>query len=211
VRVQLWFDPACPFCWVTSRWLVHVARLRELTIDWQPISLLLKNAPGPDSPFFAASTASHGLLRLVQSVRSAGHEGRIGELYRAFGLALHVRGERTVDVPAVLEQLGIDAAHAEAVDDPTFDAAIRAAMDDGLALVGDDVGTPIIAVDRGDLGGPAGERIGLFGPVITRLPEDDAAALRLWDGFLAMAATDGFFELKRTRSERPQRVPEDRA
>ena len=106
------------------------------------------------------------------------------------------------DLVAILAGLGLDVAHAAAADDERFDAAIRTAMDDGLALVGDDVGTPIIAVGR-----PDGSRMGLFGPVITELP-DLEASLRLWDGFVAMAATDGFFELKRTRSASPDRLAE---
>jgi len=209
VHVQFWFDPVCPFCWITSRWLVRVATLRGLRIEWLPISLMLKNASTPGDRFHDALVASHGLLRVVESVRAAGHAGRIGELYTEFGRVLHVRGESRVDVPEVLARLGLDASHAEAARDERFDAAIRAAMDDGLALVGTDVGTPIVAVDRADAGGRPGERVGLFGPVITVLPDDDAA-LRLWDGFLAMAATNGFFELKRTRTGGPERVPEDR-
>jgi hypothetical protein len=110
-----------------------------------------------------------------------------------------------VDVPAVLAQLGLDVSLAGAVDDERHDAAIRRAMDDGLGLVGDQVGTPIIALVPP---GGTGARVGLFGPVITRLP-DREASLRLWDGFLAMVATDGFFELKRTRDAAPERLTED--
>jgi 2-hydroxychromene-2-carboxylate isomerase len=204
VHVQLWFDPACPFCWVTSRWLVRVAAQRELTIDWQPISLMLKNASQPGDRFHDKVVMTHGLLRVVEAAREAGEADRIGDLYTAFGRAVHVTGE-DVDVPSVLAALGLDAALARAVDDDRHDAAIRRAMDDGLALVGDQVGTPIIAVERP---GAPGERVGLFGPVITRLP-DREASLRLWDGFLAMVATDGFFELKRTRDAAPERLTED--
>lgn len=204
MHVQLWFDPVCPFCWLTSRWLVRVASQRELSIDWQPISLLLKNAPQPGDRFSDELVTSHGLLRVVEAVRAAGHADRIGDLYTAYGRAIHVRGD-DVDVPAVLAGLELDVSLAGAVDDERHDAAIRRAMDDGLALVGDQVGTPIIAVARP---GGNGERVGLFGPVITRLP-DREASLRLWDGFLAMVATDGFFELKRTRDAATERLSED--
>ena len=200
MHVRFWFDPACPFCWITSRWLVRVATQREVTIEWSPISLLLKNGTGEGEPFFAEVTASHGMLRTVEALRAAGQGHRIGELYTELGRVLHVEGT-TVDLRAVLTGLGLDPAFAAAADDAEHDAAVRTSMDEGLALVGDAVGTPIIAVDRPDGTG----RIGLFGPVITELP-DVEASLRLWDGFLAMVATDGFFELKRTRSSAPARL-----
>ena len=200
MHVRFWFDPACPFCWITSRWLVRVATQREVTIEWSPISLLLKNGTREGEPFFVEVTASHGMLRTVEALRAAGQGHRIGELYTELGRVLHVEGT-TVDLRAVLTGLGLDPAFAAAADDAEYDAAVRASMDEGLALVGDEVGTPIIAVDRPDGTG----RIGLFGPVITELP-DVEASLRLWDGFLAMVATDGFFELKRTRSSAPARL-----
>ena len=200
MHVRFWFDPACPFCWITSRWLVRVATQREVTIEWSPISLLLKNGTREGEPFFAEVTASHGMLRTVEALRAAGQGHRIGELYTELGRVLHVEGT-TVDLRAVLTGLGLDPAFAAAADDAEHDAAARTSMDEGLALVGDAVGTPIIAVDRPDGTG----RIGLFGPVITELP-DVEASLRLWDGFLAMVATDGFFELKRTRSSAPARL-----
>jgi len=203
MRVQFWFDPACPFCWMTSRWLVRVAAHRGIDIEWLPISLLVKNGTREGEPFFAEVSASHGMLRVVEAVREAGRADRIGDLYTELGRELHVRGG-SVDLPSILDGLGLDRGLARAAEDERFDAAIRTAMDDGLALVGDAVGTPIIAVERSDGTG----RIGLFGPVITELPDVDAS-LRLWDGFLAMVATDGFFELKRTRTVAPERLSDE--
>jgi hypothetical protein len=202
MHVQFWFDPACPFCWMTSRWLVRVAAHRDISIEWLPISLLVKNGTREGEPFFAEVSASHGMLRVVEAVREAGQADRIGYLYTELGRQLHVLGE-SVDLPNALEGLGLDRSLARAADTERFDAAIRTAMDDGLSLVGDAVGTPIIAVERPDGSG----RIGLFGPVITELP-DVEGSLRLWDGFLAMVSTDGFFELKRTRTVAPARLTE---
>jgi 2-hydroxychromene-2-carboxylate isomerase len=202
MHVQFWFDPACPFCWMTSRWLVRVAAHRDIDIEWLPISLLVKNGTREGEPFFAEVSASHGMLRVVEAVREARHADRIGDLYTELGRQLHVLGE-PVDLLSVLEGLGLDRSLARAADAERFDAAIRTAMDDGLSLVGDAVGTPIIAVERPDGSG----RIGLFGPVITELP-DVEGSLRLWDGFLAMVSTDGFFELKRTRTVAPARLTE---
>ena len=198
MHVQFWFDPACPFCWMTSRWLVRVQPHRDLEIEWLPISLLEKNGTREGEPFFAEVTASHGMLRVVEALRAAGHADRIGDLYTELGRALHV-DETAVDLRAVLNGLGLDKRFAQAADDERHDAAIRESMEDGLGLVGDAVGTPIIAVPRSDGSG----RVGLFGPVITALP-DVEASLRLWDGFIAMVETDGFYELKRTRREAPE-------
>ncbi len=202
--VRLWVDPVCPFCWMTSRWLVRVAALRDLRIELLPISLMVKNASTPENPFHEAMVAGHGLLRVMEAVRAAGHAARIGDLYTEYGRRLHVRGEARVDAAEALASAGLDRALAAAADDDAWDAAIAAAMAEGLKLVGDDVGTPIIAVEH-----PArpGVEVGLFGPVITELP-DAEASLRLWDGFLAMVATDGFFELKRTRTAAPARLDE---
>lgn len=204
MQVRFWVDPICPFCWMTSRWLVRVAPHRGLAVEWLPISLLWKNAPAAENPWRDRMVAGHGLLRVMEAVRVAGGQDRVGALYTEFGRRIHVRGEDDVDAAAALAAVGLDPGLAAAADDPTWDAPVRAAMDAGLALVGDDVGTPIIAVahpERPDV------EVGLFGPVITDLP-DLAASLRLWDGFLAMVATDGFFELKRTRTAAPTRLAE---
>ena len=198
MHVQFWFDPACPFCWMTSRWLVRVQPHRDLEIEWLPISLLEKNGTRDGEPFFAEVTASHGMLRVVEALRAAGHADRIGDLYTELGRALHV-DEVAVDLRATLCAIGLDKRFAQAADDERHDVAIRESMEDGLGLVGDAVGTPIIAVPRSDGSG----RVGLFGPVITALP-DVEASLRLWDGFIAMVETDGFYELKRTRREAPE-------
>ena len=198
MHVQFWFDPACPFCWLTSRWLVRVAAHREVTIEWLPISLLEKNGTREGEPFFSELKASHGMLRVVEALRAAGHADLVGRLYTELGRALHV-DEVAVDMRHILEGLGLDPRFAAAAVDERHDAGIVAAMEDGLALVGDAVGTPIIAVERPDGTG----RVGLFGPVITALPDIDAS-LRLWDGFIAMVETDGFYELKRTRAEAPR-------
>ena len=189
---------------MTSRWLVRVAALQDLAVELLPISLLVKNASTPENPYHEAMVASHGLLRVMEALRAAGHVDRLGDLYTEIGRRLHVRGEARADAAEVLTAVGLDPALAAAADDPAWDAVIRTAMDAGLALVGDDVGTPIIAVEH-----PLrpGVEVGLFGPVITELP-DAEASLRLWDGFLAMVATDGFFELKRTRTAAPARLDE---
>ena len=203
MHVEFWFDPACPFCWLTSRWLNDVAPHRDLQIEWRPISLFFKNDPEPGSGMYEPSKRTRDLLRVVEAVRAAGHGDRIGALYTEFGRHIHARGELDFDVAATLQTVGLDTTLADALSDDRFDAAIRSAMDDGLSLTGQDVGTPLIAVRSESAG-----RVGLFGPVITRRPDKDGA-LKLWDGFVAMAETPGFYELKRTRDQGPESPPED--
>jgi len=202
MNVDFWFDPICPFCWATSRWINRVAPHRDLEINWLPISLLFKNdIQDPSHPFFAKASRSRQLLRVVEAVRAAGHGDRIGDLYTEFGRQIHHRDNLDFDLAVVLEQLELDAGFVAALDDASWDDAIRAAMADGLALTGNDVGTPLIAMVR-----PHG-RMGLFGPVITEVPAEDEA-VELWDGFLRMMDTPGFFELKRTRMDAPTLVDE---
>ncbi len=200
--VEFWVDPACPWCWVTARWIVdEVAPQRDLDITWQPISLLFKNNPSKDSPYYAAVASTHRLLRVMESLRAAGASNAdLQRWYLYCGTRVHHDGDREFDtakVTAALEHLGLDTAHAAAYDDDTWDAAIRAGMDAGLALVGDDVGTPIIAFTADD-----GVKRGIFGPVITRVP-GPTQSLAVWDAMQALTTMDGFWELKRTRTEGP--------
>ncbi len=202
MHVDFWFDPICPFCWATSRWINRVRPHRQLEINWQPISLLFKNEiTDPDHPFFPSASRSRDLLRVVVAARSAGHGDRIGDLYTEYGRHIHHRKELDFDVSEVLQRVGLDPAFATALTDDSRDDAIRASMADGLGLTGPDVGTPLIAMQTRH------GRRGLFGPVITELPEDDDA-LELWDGVMAMFNAPGFFELKRTRTVAPTLAPE---
>lgn len=201
MRIDFWFDPICPFCWATSRWINRVAPERDLEVDWRPISLLVKNGMSPGDDHYEAASRTRNLLRVVEAVRAGGHADRIGHLYTEFGRHIHHRDDLDFDVAKVLDELGLDVAFADALVDDRWDDAIEAAMAEGLGLTGDDVGTPLIAFD-----GRNGRR-GFFGPVITEVPDGDDA-LDLWDGFVKMANTTGFFELKRTRDEMPGLVDE---
>ena len=184
---------------MTARWVVdEVASERNLKVKWQPISLLFKNQPPTDSQYYSAVAGSHEMLRVMESIRSVEGDEAVFGVYWDFASRIHHDGERDFDIAKALEQLGIDTEHAKAANDEQWDAEIRARMDAGLALVGEDVGTPIIALDRAD-----GERVGIFGPVITRAPKG-GDALKLWDGMVAMMDIDGFWELKKTRTERPE-------
>ncbi len=185
---------------MTARWVVdEVAPVRDLNVEWEPISLLFKNRPAPGTDRFEASTRTHKLLRVMESVRQEyGNEG-VFRSYWSFATVIHHdRRLFEFDVVRVLAGCGLDPSHFAAFDDDAWDSEIRERMDAGLALVGQDVGTPIIAMDD-DRGG----RVGIFGPVITSVPSREQS-LRLWDMVVDATRTPSFWELKRTRTAPPE-------
>lgn len=148
------------------------------------------------------SAFSHGLLRIMESVRAAAADPEQGNrdffrLYWEFASHFHHDKQHSFDPVPVLETLGIDPTHAAAAEDESWDGEIAKRMDHGLSLVGQDVGTPIIAVSRAD-----GDQVGYFGPVITKIPTGEKAT-DLWDALMVMMEADGFFELKKTRQDMP--------
>jgi hypothetical protein len=184
---------------VTARWVVdEVKPARDLNITWQPISLLLKNQPEKGSPYYEAAAFTHNLMRVMESVREAEGNDAVFSLYWEYGRRIHHDKNREFTAAEALEAVGLDVSHAAAFDDEEWDKEIRTRMDAGLNLCGDDVGTPIIAFDD-----RSGVKQGYFGPVITRVPStEDSVAL--WDSLQTMMNIDGFWELKRTRTERPE-------
>ena len=185
---------------MTARWVVdEVTPERDVQVEWEPISLLFKNDPAPGSDRYRDNYRTHGMLRVMESVRTElGNDG-VFRAYWAFGT--HIHNDQQLfgfDISGVLAAAGIDSGHAGAFDDDSWDGEIRRRMDAGLELVGDDVGTPIIAMDDA-----RGDRVGMFGPVITRVPGREES-LRLWDGLVAVTTVPGFWELKRTRTEGPE-------
>ena len=185
---------------MTARWVVEeVAPARDLKITWQPISLMVKNDVESDSENYAPALKTHQMLRVMEAIRAELGEDAVQEWYLLSGTTVHHDGNRDVADPAdMLEHLGFDRGLADAADDQKWDAEIATRMDQGLALVGDDVGTPIIAFTAED-----GVKRGIFGPVITRVPTGDQA-LKVWDSMHHFTTMDGFWELKRTRTERPE-------
>ncbi len=199
MKIDFWFDPICPWCWVTSRWITSIADERDLDITWRSISLKLKNEITDEGhPFFGPASFTHGLLRVTEAMRAGGDEALIGAAYREWGRRIHQNGERDpFDVAESLTAAGVDPAYAAAAGDDQWEAAVVAELDEGIGLVGADVGTPIIAVTFDD-----GRREAFFGPVITSVPEGDMA-LQLWDGLVALMEVPQLYELKRTRTTGP--------
>ncbi len=194
-KVRFWVDPICPWCWVTARWILEVAPERDLDITWEPISLLIKNDPAPDSNFYEPLRWTYGLLRVLESVRASDGDAKAGELYVEYGRRIHHDGERGWDAALALEAVGLDRAHATG---DQWDAELRRRMDDGLALVGTDVGTPLISIIADN-----GREVAAFGPVITRVPAIKDS-LELWDTFTTLVQMDEFWEIKRTRTRGPE-------
>jgi predicted DsbA family dithiol-disulfide isomerase len=188
VRIDAWFDPVCPWTWATSRWLVGCATARGVEVRWHPYSLTFQH----DSPVGPAVRA----LRVVAAVR-AQDELAVGPLYTELGRRIHHDGEKADDdLGGALAAVGLEPELATAVDDESWDDAIRTSMAEAKALVGDDVATPIAAIDDGD--GPRGAS----GPILTAMPTGDEA-LQLFDAWVAMLRIPGFAELKRSRSGPP--------
>jgi 2-hydroxychromene-2-carboxylate isomerase len=207
--LDFYFDPVCPFAWMTSKWVRQVAVQREYTVDWRFISLRLVNAHIDYATHFppdyeAGHTAGLRLLRVASRLRAEHGRDAVGPLYEGFGRRIF-EGERQPDpaltgspefVAPVLAEVGLPASLADAVDDDSTDTGIQAETAEALSLTGKDVGTPIL-----HFGPPQGAAF--FGPVISRLP-DGAAAVELWDHVVALAGFPGFAELKRSLRERPQ-------
>ncbi len=182
-EVEFWVDPICPWCWVTANWIVtEVAPRRDLSISWQPISLLFKNNPDPSSAYYENSAASHRMLRVMEAIRAERGEEAVFAWYWQCGTRIHHDGDKTFDLGDALVHIGLDRALAEAADDESWDVELRRRMDAGLELVGSDVGTPIIAYTCTD-----GTKRGIFGPVLTKVPSSEQS-LRVWD---AMQTLDG--------------------
>ena len=207
--IEFYWDPICPFAWMTSRWMNQVVARREYTVDWRFISLRILNRDKdyatefpPEYP--AMHDAGLRMLRVAARVRAERGRDVMGPLYTAYGESIWDRdpgsgmdGIGSIDhVAGVLASVGLATEAAEAVDDPSWDDELTLETETALARTGRDVGTPIIVWDPPD--GPA-----LFGPVISRLPSDEAA-VELWDAVLTLARWPGFTELKRSLREMPQ-------
>lgn len=213
--IDFYFDPVCPFAWMTSKWVRLVQEQRDLTVDWRTISLRLVNADVDYDSHFppeyeAGHTAGLRLLRVVHQARAEHGREVVGPLYAALGArifdsapvdlelgpdGLDPRGTADFLAPALVEA-GLPAGLARALDREDLDLGIRAETDEALGLTGKDVGTPILHFRP-----PNG--VAFFGPVISRLP-DEEDAVRLWDHVIGLAQFPGFAELKRSLRELPQ-------
>ncbi|NNF56000.1 MAG: hypothetical protein HKN03_16360 [Acidimicrobiales bacterium] len=218
--IEFFWDPVCPFAWITSRWIHKVMAQREYAVRWRFISLRLLNSHidyGAHFPpdYEHGHTAGLRMLRVASAIRDDLGEEAMQDLYNAFGSSVFDvdRSEGGLDpgseprswlgttdhLQRVLTNLGHDPSYAAAADDETRDAIVQADTDAALEMTGRDVGTPIIAFH----GKGGAETTAFFGPVISRVP-DDEHAVELWDAVTTLAAFPSFAEMKRSLRERPQ-------
>jgi 2-hydroxychromene-2-carboxylate isomerase len=208
--VEFFFDPICPWAWITSRLTVEVASQRDLTVDWRFICLRMVNEDKEYEKHFPpgyvnAHTAGQRMLRIAAAAREELGNDAVGALYTAFGEQLHTAGRseeiRDGDDSVIgesVELAGLPAALMAAADNEDLDGVVREETDLALGRTGKDVGTPIITFAPG-----TDQETSLFGPVVARIPRGDEA-LRIWDAVELLARTSGFAEVKRSARDRPK-------
>lgn len=194
--VDFWFDPLCPWAWITSRWMLEVQQVRPVQVRWHVMSLAVLNEGKTDLPerYAELMKQAWGPVRVVVAAEQRFGPEVIGPLYTALGTRFHQeklpRDRATVE--AALAEAGLPADLADAMESTEYDEALRASHVEGIERVGYEVGTPILSMNG----------TSIFGPVITPIPRGEAAA-KLWDGVNLVTQTDGFFELKRSRTRDP--------
>lgn len=195
VPVEMWFDPLCPWAWMTSRWLIQVERVRPVAVTWSVMSLAVLNEGRDLEPRYRdLMDRAWAPVRVLIAAREAHGEQVLKPLYDALGERIHHQGREDLSAVIVesLAEVGLPAELAQAGVSTDWDEQLRASHQRAIDLVGDEVGTPVLAV----------EGIAFFGPVISPAPKGEAAG-RLFDGCVLVAGTPGFFELKRTRTTGP--------
>lgn len=195
--VDFWFDPLCPWAWITSRWMHEVAAVRPVRPRWHIMSLAVLNEHKRDisDGYRAWLSTAWAPVRVCAAAASERGDDVLGPLYTAIGTRLHVAGEpnEPATLARALNDAGLPSALADAAEAADVDDQVRASHAKAMALVGDDVGTPVVAF----------EGAAFFGPVVTPIPRAEAAG-QLWDAVRAMSKVDGFYELKRTRDREPK-------
>ncbi|MFZ4895645.1 DsbA family protein [Plantibacter sp. Mn2098] len=194
-RVEFWFDPSCPWAWMTSRWVDEVSAHRDLDVTWSIMSLAVLNEDNDVSEEYRAFfPRALRYTRLVAAAKDLHGQDVVKPLYDALGTRIHPGGRSDVDeiIAEALAEVGLPADLAALSETDAHDTTMRASHFDGINRVGQDVGTPVIAVDG----------IAFFGPVVSPAPKGEQA-LALWDGVVAAANYPGFFELKRSRTVGP--------
>ena len=195
MKVDFWFDPLCPFAWITSRWMLEVQQLRELDVEWRIMSLAYLNQDKAISDEYREwMSTAWGPVRVVIAAQASHGNEVVLPLFTALGNRIHRKQEKVSLelVQSALEEVGLPLTLLSSFDDSSLDEAVKKSHHEGMDQVGTDVGTPVIAA-----GGHA-----FFGPVLSPAPKGEAAA-KLWDAFYTLAQYPEFFEMKRSRTVGP--------
>ena len=199
--LEFFWDPGCPWAWITSRWLLEVEKVRDVTVRFHVMSLSVLNENRDDLSENYKKFNAHGWgpVRVCIAAEQAHGAEVLRDLYTALGTRRHIEKQDLDDAALrdALASVGLPESLAEAAGSTEYDEALRASHNAGMEPVGLDVGTPTIHVP-----GANGDNIAFFGPVVTPAPKGEAAG-RLWDGCLLVAGTPGFYEIKRTRDAQP--------
>ncbi len=194
--VDFWFDPLCPWAWITSRWMLEVQQVRPVQVRWHVMSLAVLNEGKTDlsERYAELMKQAWGPVRVAIAAEQRFGPEVLGSLYTALGTRFHheklPRDRATIE--SALAEAGLPTDLADAMESTEYDETLRASHADGIERVGYEVGTPILSMNG----------TSIFGPVVTPIPRGEAAA-KLWDGVNLVTRTDGFFELKRSRTRDP--------
>jgi 2-hydroxychromene-2-carboxylate isomerase len=197
-KADLWFDPLCPFAWITSRWILEVEKVRDIEVQWHVMSLAYLNQDKDIPQEYRDMLApAWGPVRVLIAAQHKHGDKVLLPMYNAFGQLIHIGGRKLHEqedagrsiIAEVLEEVGLEPELIDAMDDSSYDEAVAMSHHEGMDQVGDDVGTPTIAVN-----GTA-----FFGPVLSKIPRGEDAGV-LWDGCVAVASFPYFYELKRSRT-----------